>query len=72
MFGEAFGVARMITDYVFTAPGCGVFDDRPGFVKSFHYLHFALVLYAITCIVIGSVSFLSPQTPKEKVLSFSL
>lgn len=67
MFGELLGVARMISDYILTAPGCGEIDSRPGFVKNFHYLHFALVLYAVTCIFIGCTSYLSPRSPIDQL-----
>ncbi|NWZ63017.1 SC5A9 protein, partial [Acrocephalus arundinaceus] len=67
MAGLAVGVVRMIMDFVYTAPSCGEEDRRPALVKDVHYLYFALILCALTAIVIVIVSLCKPPIPEEKM-----
>lgn len=67
MVGLAVGVVRMIMDLVYTAPSCGEEDRRPAVLKDVHYLYFALILCALTAIVIIIVSLFTPPIPEEKV-----
>ncbi|XP_071846613.1 sodium/glucose cotransporter 4-like isoform X2 [Apostichopus japonicus] len=68
ILGAIIGLVRLVLDFVYTTPGCGEFDDRPGIVKNFHYLHFALVLYAITIMLIGGISLMTPPIPSKKLV----
>ncbi|PIK38246.1 putative sodium/glucose cotransporter 4 [Apostichopus japonicus] len=68
ILGAIIGLVRLVLDFVYTTPGCGEFDDRPGIVKNFHYLHFALVLYAITVMLIGGISLMTPPIPSKKLV----
>lgn len=67
MAGLAVGVVRMIMDLVYTAPSCGEEDRRPAVLKDVHYLYFALILCALTAIVIVIVSLFTAPIPEEKV-----
>ncbi|NXY30593.1 SC5A9 protein, partial [Pomatorhinus ruficollis] len=71
MAGLAVGVVRMIMDLVYTAPSCGEEDRRPAVLKDVHYLYFALILCALTAIVIVFISLCTPPIPEEKLDSLT-
>ncbi|NXB74386.1 SC5A9 protein, partial [Donacobius atricapilla] len=71
MAGLAVGVVRMIMDFVYTAPSCGEEDRRPALVKDVHYLYFALILCALTAVVIVLISLCTPAIPEEKLHSLT-
>ncbi|NXR81214.1 SC5A9 protein, partial [Pycnonotus jocosus] len=71
MVGLAVGVVRMVMDLVYTAPSCGEEDRRPAVLKDVHYLYFALILCALTAIVIAIVSLFTPPIPEEKLDSLT-
>ncbi|KAM4026315.1 sodium/mannose cotransporter SLC5A10 [Anomaloglossus baeobatrachus] len=59
MVGLAVGLARMIMEFVYPIPRCGVHDERPSILKDIHYLHFAIILCALTVGVVVGISLLS-------------
>ena len=65
------GLVRMILDFVYPAPACGVEDTRPEAVKAilFHYMYFALFLFLWTMLVVIAVSLLTSPIPEEYVSS---
>uniref|UniRef100_A0A803VWW8 Solute carrier family 5 member 9 n=1 Tax=Ficedula albicollis TaxID=59894 RepID=A0A803VWW8_FICAL len=67
MAGLAAGLARMILEFSYSAPACGEVDKRPAVLKDVHYLYFALILFALTAIVIIIVSLCTTPIPEEKV-----
>ncbi|NWV04559.1 SC5A9 protein, partial [Ptilonorhynchus violaceus] len=67
MAGLAVGLVRMIMELVYRAPLCGEEDTRPAVLKDVHYLHFALILCALSAIVIVLVSLCTPPIPEEKL-----
>uniref|UniRef100_A0A8C3TU20 Solute carrier family 5 member 9 n=1 Tax=Catharus ustulatus TaxID=91951 RepID=A0A8C3TU20_CATUS len=67
MAGLAAGLARMIMEFAYSAPACGEVDRRPAVLKDVHYLYFALILCALTAIVIVIVSLCTAPIPEEKV-----
>ncbi|NXO35492.1 SC5A9 protein, partial [Locustella ochotensis] len=71
MAGLAVGAVRMIMDLVYTAPSCGEEDRRPALVKDVHYLYFALILCALTAIVIVLVSLCTAPIPEERLDSLT-
>ncbi|NXW78188.1 SC5A9 protein, partial [Hirundo rustica] len=71
MAGLAVGAVRMIMDLVYTAPSCGEEDKRPAVLKDVHYLYFALILCALTAIVIIIISLCTPPIPEEKLDSLT-
>ena len=70
MVGFAISVVRMIMDFIYIAPRCGEPDDRSGIAKNFHYMYFALVLFAVVLIVDVGVSLLTEPPLPEMVSSF--
>ncbi|NWV63918.1 SC5A9 protein, partial [Malurus elegans] len=71
MAGLAVGVVRMIMEFVYSAPSCGEQDSRPAVLKDLHYLYFALILCALTAIVIVLISLCTPPIPEEKLDSLT-
>ncbi|XP_014726167.1 PREDICTED: sodium/glucose cotransporter 4 [Sturnus vulgaris] len=67
MAGLAVGLARMILEFAYSAPACGEEDRRPAVLKDVHYLYFALILCALTAIVIVIISLCTPSIPEEKL-----
>ncbi|XP_056354008.1 sodium/glucose cotransporter 4 [Oenanthe melanoleuca] len=67
MAGLAAGLARMIMEFSYSAPACGEVDRRPAVLKDVHYLYFALILFALTAIVIVIVSLCTTPIPEEKL-----
>lgn len=67
MVGLAVGVTRMVLEFAFSPPRCGVFDPAPPILRRVHYLHFAIILCAITVMVTVAISLLTPAPSKEQV-----
>ncbi|XP_077130477.1 sodium/mannose cotransporter SLC5A10 [Ranitomeya variabilis] len=59
MIGLVVGLARMTLEFVYPIPRCGVPDERPSILKDIHYLHFAIILCALTVGVVVGISLLS-------------
>ncbi|KAM6398771.1 sodium/glucose cotransporter 4 isoform 1-T1 [Pluvialis apricaria] len=67
MVGLAVGLVRMIMEFIYSTPSCGEEDRRPAVLKDLHYLYFALILCALTAIVIVLISLCTPPIPEEKL-----
>ncbi|XP_029004550.1 sodium/glucose cotransporter 4 [Betta splendens] len=67
MTGLLVGMIRMILEFSYTAPSCGQPDVRPAILTGVHYLYFALILLAFTCLIIVMISLATAQIPKENL-----
>ncbi|XP_017313348.1 sodium/glucose cotransporter 5 [Ictalurus punctatus] len=67
MVGLTVGVTRMVLEFAFPPPRCGVFDPAPPVLRSVHYLHFAIILCAITVVVTVTMSLLTPAPSEEQI-----
>ncbi|KAM9364915.1 LOW QUALITY PROTEIN: sodium/glucose cotransporter 4-like [Pholidichthys leucotaenia] len=65
MTGLVVGLVRMVLEFSYKPPSCGQPDGRPAVLADVHYLYFALILLALTCIVIVAVSLVTAPIPKE-------
>ncbi|KAK2815967.1 hypothetical protein Q5P01_026434 [Channa striata] len=65
MSGLVMGMIRMVLEFSYAAPSCGQPDVRPAVVADVHYLYFALILLALTCLIIVVVSLVTAPIPKE-------
>ncbi|XP_049647371.1 sodium/glucose cotransporter 5 isoform X1 [Accipiter gentilis] len=63
MAGLVLGLARMGLELAYPVPRCGVPDRRPWLLADIHYLHFAVLLCAITGAVVVGGSLLTPPLP---------
>uniref|UniRef100_A0A8U7N5C9 Sodium/mannose cotransporter SLC5A10 n=1 Tax=Corvus moneduloides TaxID=1196302 RepID=A0A8U7N5C9_CORMO len=71
MAGLALGLARMGLELAHPTPLCGVPDQRPWLLADVHYLHFAVLLAAVTAaIVVGGSLLTSPGGIDTLCLSF--
>ncbi|XP_064616369.1 sodium/glucose cotransporter 4-like [Liolophura sinensis] len=68
LVGLVLGVIRMVCDFIWTSPGCGQPDYRPGIIANFHYLHYAMFLFAVSIIVTIVVSLLTTPIPGEQLV----
>uniref|UniRef100_A0A8C1UFW3 Sodium/mannose cotransporter SLC5A10 n=1 Tax=Cyprinus carpio TaxID=7962 RepID=A0A8C1UFW3_CYPCA len=66
MVGLVVGLTRMVLEFAFPPPRCGVFDPAPSVLRSVHYLHFAIILCALTAIVVVVISLLTPPPTDEQ------
>uniref|UniRef100_H2SCV3 Sodium/mannose cotransporter SLC5A10 n=1 Tax=Takifugu rubripes TaxID=31033 RepID=H2SCV3_TAKRU len=67
MVGLVVGVCRMVLEFAFPLPRCGVEDSAPNVLRSVHYLHFAILLCGLTATVIIVVSLLTPPPTHDQV-----
>ncbi|XP_063056320.1 sodium/glucose cotransporter 4 [Engraulis encrasicolus] len=56
MVGLVVGMVRMVMEFVYGTPSCGQEDTRPAVLKDVHYLYFALILLAVSALVITVIS----------------
>ncbi|KAI5095110.1 sodium/glucose cotransporter 4 [Silurus meridionalis] len=52
MVGLVVGLVRMVMEFAYGTPSCGQEDLRPSILKDVHYLYFALILLALTVLLI--------------------
>ncbi|XP_043349509.1 sodium/glucose cotransporter 5 isoform X2 [Dermochelys coriacea] len=67
MLGLALGLARMGLEFAYPSPRCGVPDERPSLVKDVHYLHFAILLCALTAGAVVGISLLSGPPAESQI-----
>ncbi|XP_035492241.1 sodium/glucose cotransporter 5 isoform X1 [Scophthalmus maximus] len=67
MVGLVVGVCRMVLEFAFPPPRCGVVDSAPAVLRDVHYLHFAILLCGLTAIVVTIVTLLTPPPSPEQV-----
>uniref|UniRef100_A0AAQ4Q1Y2 Sodium/mannose cotransporter SLC5A10 n=1 Tax=Gasterosteus aculeatus aculeatus TaxID=481459 RepID=A0AAQ4Q1Y2_GASAC len=72
MVGLVVGVCRMVLEFAFPPPRCGIVDSAPAVLRSVHYLHFAILLCGLTAIVVTIVSLLTPPPSHEQVKELHL
>nr|XP_020476511.1 sodium/glucose cotransporter 4-like isoform X2 [Monopterus albus] len=65
MTGLVVGMVRMIMEFSYAPPSCGQPDHRPAVLADVHYLYFALILLALSCIIIVVVSLATAPIPKQ-------
>uniref|UniRef100_A0A6Q2Z5T3 Solute carrier family 5 member 9 n=1 Tax=Esox lucius TaxID=8010 RepID=A0A6Q2Z5T3_ESOLU len=61
--GLTVGSVQMVLVFVYGTPSCGEVDIRPAFIRDVHYLYFALILLALTGLIITVVSLSTPEIP---------
>ncbi|CAJ1053970.1 sodium/glucose cotransporter 5 [Xyrichtys novacula] len=71
MVGLVVGVCRMVLEFAFPPPRCGVVDSAPAVLRSVHYLHFAILLCGLTAIVVIVVTLLTPPPSHEQVCNLT-
>lgn len=54
-------------EFVYGTPSCGEKDLRPALLKDVHYLYFALILLALTALIITAVSLCTAPIPEQHV-----
>ena len=67
MVGLVAGVTRMILDYVYVEPECGLPDDRPMLIAKVHYMYFALILFFLSGLTAIIVSLLTKPPELDQV-----
>nr|XP_033819037.1 sodium/glucose cotransporter 5 isoform X1 [Geotrypetes seraphini] len=67
MVGLVVGLGRMILEFVYPIPRCGVYDERPSVLKDVHYLHFAIILCALTVGVVVGISLLTEPPLQSQI-----
>ena len=65
-------IPRFVLEFGFSKPPCGSGEAPPPewwfrLIDDIHYLHFGIILWAITGIVIIAVSLMTPPIPEESL-----
>ncbi|KAK3566464.1 hypothetical protein QTP86_033990 [Hemibagrus guttatus] len=68
MVGLVVGLVRMVMEFAYGTPSCGMEDMRPTILKDVHYLYFALILLALTVLVITAVSLCTSPIPEQHLI----
>ncbi|XP_067270239.1 sodium/glucose cotransporter 4 [Pseudorasbora parva] len=68
MVGLIVGTVRMVMEFVYGTPSCGEKDLRPALLKDVHYLYFALILLALTALIITAVSLCTAPIPEQHLV----
>ncbi len=74
VLGFAVGAVRFVTEFVFASGGCGFEDTRHWLLKlwNMNYLHFAILLFAVSLGCLVLVSFFTKPIPKKCVCCYAL
>uniref|UniRef100_A0A672KEQ0 Solute carrier family 5 member 9 n=1 Tax=Sinocyclocheilus grahami TaxID=75366 RepID=A0A672KEQ0_SINGR len=64
MVGLVVGTVRMVMEFVYSPPSCREKDLRPALLKDVHYLYFALILLALTALIITAFSLCTAPIPE--------
>ncbi|KPP79088.1 sodium/glucose cotransporter 5-like, partial [Scleropages formosus] len=67
MVGLVVGLTRMIMEFAYPPPRCGVYDPRPAVLRNVHYLHFAIILCLLTAVVVVVISLLSAPPTEDQI-----
>ncbi|XP_061458783.1 sodium/glucose cotransporter 1-like isoform X2 [Rhineura floridana] len=59
VIGLVIGLSRMIAEFAYGTGSCAKPSDCPAIICKVHYLYFAMILFAISIIIILSISFLT-------------
>ena len=66
MGGLLIGVTRMILDFSYAQPMCGVEDTRPSILK-IHYMYFATFVFWLTALMMVIISLFTKAPTEEQV-----
>jgi Na+(H+)/acetate symporter ActP len=71
--GLIVGMIRFIWEYSYTVPPCAkkYLDNRPAIITEVHYLHFRIILFAITVFVAWMISFLTKPIQEKYVVKIA-
>uniref|UniRef100_A0A7M4FGF9 Sodium/mannose cotransporter SLC5A10 n=1 Tax=Crocodylus porosus TaxID=8502 RepID=A0A7M4FGF9_CROPO len=72
MVGLAAGLARLGLEFAHPTPRCGTSDERPSILRDIHYLHFAVLLCALTAVVVVGLSLLTDPPMEGWILGLRL
>ncbi|XP_038187933.1 sodium/glucose cotransporter 1-like isoform X2 [Arvicola amphibius] len=63
ILGLLIGLSRMITEFAYGTGSCMEPTNCPTIICGVHYLYFAIILFAITLVVVLAISFLTKPIP---------
>lgn len=67
IIGLLAGLGRMIPEFAYGSGSCGAPSNCPFIICGIHYLYFALILFALSAIVILAVSYMTKPIPDVHV-----
>ena len=70
MVGLVVGIVRFAWEFAYPRVACGEEDPKPDIISKVHYLHFGIILFAITFIVAVVVSLFTKAIPDKYVSLF--
>ncbi|XP_066055592.1 sodium/glucose cotransporter 1 isoform X1 [Chamaea fasciata] len=63
IIGLLAGLGRMIPEFAYGSGSCGVPSNCPYIICGIHYLYFALILFAVSAVIILAVSYMTKPIP---------
>lgn len=72
MVGFGLGALRLVLAFVYREPPCNQPDSRPSFIKDFHFMYVAAVLFWVSALVTVVVSLCTPPPTKEQIRTTTL
>lgn len=72
MVGFTLGALRLVLTFVYREPHCDQPDERPSFIKNFHFMYVAAVLFWVSALVTVVVSLCTPPPRKEQIRNTTL
>nr|XP_020506422.1 sodium/myo-inositol cotransporter-like [Labrus bergylta]XP_029136396.1 sodium/myo-inositol cotransporter-like [Labrus bergylta] len=70
--GFVLGSVRLILALVYREPRCDQPDERPSFIKDFHFMYVAAILFWVSALVTVVVSLCTPPPSKEQIATTTL
>ncbi|XP_013908039.1 PREDICTED: sodium/glucose cotransporter 5 [Thamnophis sirtalis] len=67
MVGLAVGLSRMVLEFAYPVPRCGLPDHRPSLMRDLHYLHLAPLLCLLTAVIVVGTSYLTPPPTEAQI-----
>ncbi|KAJ8246689.1 hypothetical protein GJAV_G00254310 [Gymnothorax javanicus] len=72
MTGFILGTTRLILAFIYREPPCDQPDNRPAFIKDFHYMYVAAGLFWLSGLVAVVVSLCTAPPSKEQILTTTI
>ena len=67
MGGMCLGCVRLILEMIYREPHCGEPDLRPVYISRVHYMYMAVILFAVSAVLVVVVSLLTEPPTKAMV-----
>lgn len=67
LVGQLAGIARLVLDFIYPAPGCGEDDRRPVVVSAVNFTYFSAMMLVLSAVVTIVLSFCTSKPDYDKI-----